>query len=76
MAFHVKGAGAADVIPHVIGNVALGSTINAADHRGHLALDGWYAFSRVNHSRGEYVRGVADTRKVLVFMGSSPALPA
>ncbi len=66
-AFHVKGAGAADIMPHVIGNVALGSTINADDHRGYSALDGWYALSRVNHSRGEYVRGVAHTNSIESF---------
>lgn len=55
-AFQVKGAGAAHIMPHVIGNIALGSNVHADDNRGYCALDGYYALDRVNHSRGEYVR--------------------
>ena len=66
-AFAVRGAAARDVMPHVLGNVALGSIINADEHRGYSALDSFYAMERVNHGRGEYVRGKAHTNTVEGF---------
>lgn len=66
-AFVVKGAAASDVMPHVLRNVALGSTINADEHRGYSALDQFYALQRVNHGRGEYVRGKAHTNTIEGF---------
>ena len=56
-AFEVASARASKVVPHMLRDVALGSTVNADDHRDYSALDDFYALERVNHSRGEYARG-------------------
>ena len=63
-AFQVKGANASSIVPHVLGNVALGSQIHADDNRGYSALDNYYALDRVNHSRGEYPRGNTHTNSI------------
>ena len=64
IAFHVRGPAAADIMPYLIGCVALGSVVHADDHRGYSALDGFYSLSRVKHSRGEYVRGRSHTNSI------------
>ena len=66
-AFQVPAARAADVMPHMLRNVALGSVVNADEHRGYSALDGFYALERVNHGRGEYARGRAHTNTIEGF---------
>ena len=66
-AFHVDSARASEVMPHMLRNVALGSTVNADEHRGYSALDAFYAMSRVNHGRGEYVRGASHTNSIESF---------
>ena len=63
-AFQVRGASAAHIMPHAIRNIALGSNIHADDNRGYSALDSYYALGRVNHSRGEYVRGRTHTNSI------------
>ncbi len=52
-AFQVPAPTMPEVTPHVIRNVALGSTINADESRAYNALGGWYNAERINHSRGE-----------------------
>lgn len=66
-AFQIESASARQVLPHVLENVALGSTVNADEHRGYSALDSFYAMERVNHGRGEYARGNAYTNTVEGF---------
>lgn len=63
-AFHVPGAGSSTVLPLMIRNVALGSSVNADDHRGYSTLDDIYKLSRVNHSKGEYKRGNCHTNSI------------
>ncbi len=62
--FQVKGASAAHIMPPTLRNVALGTRIHADDNRGYSALDSYYALDRVNHSRGEYVRGDTHTNGI------------
>ena len=66
-AFHVKGANAANIVPHTLRHVALGSKIKADEHRGYSVLDSFYSLERVTHSRGEYVRGEAHTNSIESF---------
>ncbi len=66
-AFSVNSARAADVVPHMLKNVALGSIVNADDYRGYSMLDGFYKMGRVTHSRGEYVRGNTHTNSIESF---------
>lgn len=62
--FHVRSATASEILPYVIRHVALGTEINADEHRGYSALDSFYDLKRVNHSRGEYVRGRIHTNQI------------
>ena len=64
LAFHVKGAKASDIMPHVINHVALGTNVHADELGSYSSLSGFYSLSRVNHSRGEYVRGKAHTNSI------------
>lgn len=54
-------------MPHVLGKVALGSTINADEPRGYSTLDSFYPMESVDHGRGEYVRGKAHMNTVEGF---------
>lgn len=66
-AFRVDSARASEVVPHMVRNVALGSTVNADEHRGYSTLDGFYALARINHGRGEYARGETHTNTIEGF---------
>ena len=55
------------LMPHVVSNVALGTTINADDCRSYGALNSIYQVERVNHSAGEYVNGKAHTNSIENF---------
>ena len=48
----------------MVRHVALGTNVHADANRGYSALDGYYALDRVNHSRGEYVRGKTHTNSI------------
>ena len=61
---HVKGAKKSDIMPHVIKNVALGTTVYADELQSYSSLSGFYSLSRVNHGQGEYVRGSAHTNSI------------
>ncbi len=65
--FHVKSANAANILPHIIKNVALGSTVHADDNRAYSSLDNFYDVNRVNHSAKEYVRGAVHTNGIESF---------
>lgn len=59
-AFQVPAPTMPNVTPHVIQNVALGSSISADESHAYNALDDFYEVGRINHSRGEYsVNGVS-----------------
>ncbi len=66
-AFKVESASSSDVIPLAIKNIALGSKVHADDHRGYSLLDNYYALGRINHSRGEYMRGNIHTNSIESF---------
>lgn len=63
-AFHVESANSKNITPIMIKNVALGSKVNADDHRAYGVLDSMFSLRRVNHSRGEYVKGDAHTNSI------------
>ncbi|MDE0609362.1 MAG: IS1595 family transposase [Anaerolineaceae bacterium] len=59
-AFQVPAPTLRNVTPHVIQNVALGSSISADESHAYNGLNDFYDVRRVNHSRGEYsVNGVS-----------------
>jgi transposase-like protein len=63
-AFHVPAANPESITPHVIRNVALGSQISADESRAYNALEPFFFVERINHSRGEYVRGHVTTNAI------------
>ena len=64
VAVQIESAKSEHVLPAVIQNVALGSNIHADNNRGYSEIDDFYALARVNHSRGEYVRGNTHTNTI------------
>ena len=66
-AVKVPSADSKSVVPVVIGNVALGTQLNADEHKGYNALGRFYRLGRVNHSLGEYVRGTIHTNGIESF---------
>lgn len=66
-AFKVEGATGKSVVPVVVENVALGTELNADEHRGYNSLAHFYRLGRVNHSAGEYVRGTIHTNGIESF---------
>ena len=66
-AFHVPAGKSKYIAPLMIQNVALGSNVNADEFRAYGTLDGIYDMDRVNHSAGEYVRGLTHTNGIEGF---------
>ncbi len=64
VAFHVQGAKTSDILPHVTEHVARGSSVHADEWASYTPLASFYSLSRVNHQRGEYVRGKAHTNSI------------
>lgn len=63
-AFQIDGARAAEIIPHAIDNIAIGSKVSADENRGYNALGKFYDLGRINHRRGEYVRDDVSTNAI------------
>ena len=63
-AFPVESTRAEHIAPLVIGNVKLGSKVNADENKSYNALSGIYEMERVNHSAGEFVRSAAHTNSI------------
>ena len=63
-AFQVPSPTMANVTPHVIGNVALGSAISADESHAYNALGDFYDVGRINHSAGEYSRDGISTNQI------------
>ncbi len=63
-AFHVPAASAEHISPHVIRNVALGSSISVDESHAYNALTPFYTVGRINHGRGEYRRGNVTTNAI------------
>ena len=53
-AFQVPMPTAKNITPHVIKNVALGSSISADESHAYNHLGDFYELGRINHSQGEY----------------------
>ena len=64
---HVAGTDAPHVAGFVAEKTAPGATVYTDEASAYNVLDGWYDHESVNHSAGEYVRGMAHTNGIESF---------